>query len=213
MSKIAFFPNSALPLLKSKSLFSSKPVTFLVNLSLDLAEASPRCVQNRCEIANVARPAFARTLILFWQHRMLQREWLIDVKSLFEKSDAGSLAWQIDGCKDADQRHILEYIENRERRRRPVAAPMRCRRSFQACSEPDQERKPLITRMPRIRGEGCNEVVRDATAQAGAELWGLCACVYAMKPIYIIRVIRLESLPRARRGGPRPCFWPDERDR
>ena len=135
MSKIAFFPNSALPLLKSKSLFSSKPVTFLVKLILDLAEASPRCVQHRCEIANVARPAFARTLILFWQHRMLQRDWLIDIKSLFEKSDAGSLAWQIDGCKDADQRHILEYIENRGRRRRPVAAPMRCRWSFQACSK------------------------------------------------------------------------------
>ena len=138
--KIAFFPNSALPLLKSKSLFSSKPVTFLVKLILDLAEASPRCVQHRCEIANVARPAFARTLILFWQHRMLQREWLIDVKSLFEKSDAGSLAWQIDGCKDADPRHILEYVENRGRRRRPVAAPMRCRRSFQACSKPGREK-------------------------------------------------------------------------
>jgi hypothetical protein len=31
-------------------------------------------------------------------------------KSLFEKSDAGSLAWQIDGCKDADPKHIPQYV-------------------------------------------------------------------------------------------------------
>jgi hypothetical protein len=34
-------------------------------------------------------------------------------KSLLEKSDAGSLAWQMVGCKDADSKHIPEYVEVR----------------------------------------------------------------------------------------------------
>ncbi len=38
-------------------------------------------------------------------------------------------------------------------------------------------------------------------------------CPHAMKAISIIRVIRSESLPRAHRGGLRPCFWPDKKDR
>ena len=152
MSKNSILPKFCDSLAEKQVPFFIKTSDFFGQMESDVTESSPKCVQHWCEIANVARPAFARTLILFWQHRMLQREWLIDVKSLFEKSDAGSLAWQIDGCKDADPRHILEYVENRGRRRRPVAAPRRCRWSFQAGSEPDQERKPLITRMPRIRG-------------------------------------------------------------
>ncbi len=56
-------------------------------------------------------------------------------KSLFDKSDAGCLAWQIDGCKDADPKHIPQYVENRGRRRRPFAAPRRCRRSVRTGSK------------------------------------------------------------------------------
>ena len=52
------------------------------------------------------------------------------LKSLFEKSGAGSLAWQMDGCKDADPKHIPEYVEDSGRRTRPFAAPRRSRRSF-----------------------------------------------------------------------------------
>ena len=52
-------------------------------------------------------------------------------ESLFEKFDAGSLAWQMDGCRDADPKHIPEYIEDSGRRRLPLAAPRRCRWSFQ----------------------------------------------------------------------------------
>ena len=155
MSKNSILPKFCDSLAEKQVPFFIKTSDFFGQMESDVTESSPRCVQHRCEIANVARPAFARTLILFWQHRMLQRDWLIDIKSLFEKSDAGALAWQIDGCKDADPRHILEYVENRGRRRRPVAAPMRCRRSFQTGSEPEQERKPLITRMPRIRRGEC----------------------------------------------------------
>ena len=44
-------------------------------------------------------------------------------QSLFEKSDAGGFAWQMDGCKDADSKHIPEYVEDKLPRRRPFAAP------------------------------------------------------------------------------------------
>ena len=82
--------------------------------------------------------------MLFWQHRMLQRDCLIDIKSLFEKSAAGALAWQIDGCKDADPKHIPEYIEDSGRRRRPFAAPRRSRRSFQTGSQECQAVMPGV---------------------------------------------------------------------
>ncbi len=55
--------------------------------------------------------------------------------SLFGQSDAGALAWQMDGCKNADPKHILEYVEDPSRRRRPFAAPRRSRRSFQTGAE------------------------------------------------------------------------------
>ena len=42
--------------------------------------------------------------------------------SLFGQSDAGALAWQMDGCKDADPQHIPEYVEVRGRRKLPFAA-------------------------------------------------------------------------------------------
>ena len=41
---------------------------------------------------------------------------------------------QMDGCKDADPKHIPEYVEDRGRRRRPFAAPRHSRRSFQTGS-------------------------------------------------------------------------------
>ncbi len=56
-------------------------------------------------------------------------------KSLFEKSDAGGLGWEMDGCKDADLKHIPEYVEDRGRRRRPFAAPGCSRRSFRTGSK------------------------------------------------------------------------------
>ena len=56
--------------------------------------------------------------------------------------------------------------------------------------------------------KGVYGIARDATAQAGVAPPNLSAYVYAMQAIHIIRVIRSESLPRARRGGPRPCFCP-----
>ena len=67
-------------------------------------------------------------------------------ESLFEKFDAGSLAWQMDGCKDADPKHIPEYVEDPERRRRPFAASRRSRRSFQTGSE-------------SVRPKGCERVL------------------------------------------------------
>ena len=58
--------------------------------------------------------------------------------------------------------------------------------------------------------KGVYGIARDATAQANVEPRALERASMQCK---IIRVIRLESLPRARRGGPCPCFWPDEKDR
>lgn len=54
---------------------------------------------------------------------------------VFEKSDAGSLAWQADGCKGADPKYIPEDVENRGPRRRPFAAPRCSRLSFQTGSQ------------------------------------------------------------------------------
>ncbi len=65
-------------------------------------------------------------------------------KSLFGKSDAGGLGEQMVGCKDADPRHIPEYVEDRGRRRRPFAAPRRSRRSFQTGSKPESRRRQTI---------------------------------------------------------------------
>ncbi len=55
-------------------------------------------------------------------------------ESLFEKSDAGGWGWKMDGCQDAYPKHIPEYVEDRERRRRQFAVPRRSRRSFQTGS-------------------------------------------------------------------------------
>ena len=60
--------------------------------------------------------------------------------SLFEISAAGSLAWQMDGCNDADPKHIPGYVGDRKRRRRPFAAPRRCRRRFQTGLLPISQR-------------------------------------------------------------------------
>jgi hypothetical protein len=77
-------------------------------------------------------------------------------KSLFGKSDAGGLGGQMVGCKDADPRHIPEYVEDRGSRRRPFAAPRRSRRSCQTGSKLDcgfyfMEIQVCIYRVPKVK--------------------------------------------------------------
>ena len=78
-------------------------------------------------------PAYAQTTSLSGRHRYSAGSG-ISIRACLESPMRVDWGGQMVGCKDADPKHIPEYVEDRGRRRRPFAAPRRSRRSFQTGS-------------------------------------------------------------------------------